>query len=109
MKEDLRTVQIIHYTLPATGEKIHLKLKKRRRTENTVYNSESFVEEEDFIRIKKISWEEILRQREEETRWLLDYLSVLEIENEKDLKPYVEQVQKIFFAMFVIILSSCSV
>mgnify|MGYP001401634266 CR=1 FL=1 len=92
MKEDLRTVQIIHYTLPAVGEKIHLKLKKRRRTENTVYNSESFVEEEDFIRIKKISWEEILRQREEETHWLLDYLSVLEIENDQDLKPYVEQV-----------------
>ncbi len=91
MKEDLRTVQIIHYTLPAVGEKIHLKLKKRRRTENTVYNSESFVEEEDFIRIKKISWEDILKQREEETRWLLDYLSVLEIENEKDLKPFVEQ------------------
>jgi len=91
MKEDLRTVQILHFTLPADGEKIHLKLKKRRRTENTVYNSESFVEEEDFVRIKKVSWEDILKQREEETRWLLDYLNVLEIENDKDLKPYVEQ------------------
>ena len=92
MKEDLRTVQILHLALPEPGDKIRLKLKKRRRTENTVYNSESFVEEEDFVRIKKISWEDILKQREEENQWLFDYLSVLEIENDKDLKPFVEQV-----------------
>jgi len=92
MKEDLRSVQIIHYYLPNEGEKIFLKLKKRRKTENTIYNADDLSEEEDFMRIKKLSWNEILKLREEEILELFDYLSILEKEDDKEIKPFVEQV-----------------
>jgi len=95
MKEDLRSVQIIHYYLPNEGEKIFLKLKKRRKTENTIYNADDLSEEEDFMRIKKLSWNEILKLREEEILELFDYLSILEKEDDKEIKPFVEQCLQI--------------
>jgi len=95
MKEDLRSVQIIHYHLPNPKEKIFLKLKKRRKTENTVYDANDLNEDEEFMRIKRMSWNEILKFREEETQELVNHLNRLEYEEDKDIKPFVEQCLQI--------------
>ena len=62
--DDLRTVLIVHYPPIGPGENVTFKLKKRRKFENTIYNAESFVEEEDFIKIQKIYYDEIKELKE---------------------------------------------
>jgi len=90
--DDLRTVNIVHFPVIGVGENVKLKLKKRRRTENTIYNAEDFTEEEEFMRIHKIYYDSIKEIKEGEKTALYDYLRDLQKENDEETKPFVEKV-----------------
>jgi len=89
--DDLRTVIIVHFPVIGVGENVKFKFKKRRKTENIVYNAEDFTEEEEFMRIQKIYYEGIKEIKEGEKKALYDYLRDLQNENDEETKPFAEK------------------
>ena len=104
--DDLRTVLIIHYPPIGPGENVTFKLKKRRKFENTIYNAESFVEEEDFIRIQKIYYDEIKELKEGEKKLIYDYIRELNSEGDQEMRPFAEKVNiKILSLEFLVLIT----
>ena len=91
--EDLRTAHITHIDTINPGEPITLKLKKRRKMEFIVYNADDSTEEEEFMRIKKIYFEEILDIKEGEKILLYKELANVEKEDDKESKVFLERVK----------------
>jgi hypothetical protein len=93
--EDLRSTLITHLEVINPGEIITLKLKKRRKMEYIIYNANDFTEEEEFMKIKKIYFDEIMDIKDSEKILLYQQISMAEKEKDLENKTFFERVKYI--------------
>jgi hypothetical protein len=93
LSEDLKSVVITHIDLLQSGDPISLKLKRRNKMNYLVFNAEDYSIEEEFVRIRRIFFEEIRDISEAEKIQLYNLL--MEYTKEGD-KPMVECCERVF-------------